>query len=300
MRRIIYLFLCLILVFSLSGCGKKKPKLPELEENSFITLSSHQEGDVDELKDYKITVSVDQSGRVVVVASDFKKWYSEDECPILELTITAEQVEAIKESIVKNDFYHLNENIGSRDMLSGEYRSITVLTKEQEYTTYGLNISNRRFNSLYDSVIEQFREAYYGYIANVNKIQRNALDKYNRRGISVYDAEGVKVLGNKDIVAFEKILSVDGPSILKGTKTDAEEDTGLYYISFTLNDDGVEKLKALDYDTEVRQLQVYVDDEFAYSVIVDYTTDKHLYITQQYTESDAADKVAVLNGKLVR
>ncbi|MDD6400513.1 MAG: hypothetical protein PUG10_02745 [Lachnospiraceae bacterium] len=292
-------FYIVILVFAiaLSGCGKKKEP-PVIADGEFIKISTKQVGDVDELKDYTIYITLNTNGKLTISAGDFKHWYGEEACPVVTTDIPKEKVEEIKQLVFDCNFFNMNEDVGNRDMTSGEERSITVTTTDKVYSSHGLNVANRSFIKLFEAVYSLKREEFFSYIETVNRLQDKGKEITDYRGIIIYDEMQKEIIGNKDVIKIDKTKAVN--VLMLNTDSISEEDKidEKYYVYMEIDSYVNSELGKKYGDTgENTKFLLYVDDEFAYNLYVNYALDGRLYIDRRFTKEEANEVINMLKSK---
>src|SRR5699024_12671974 len=77
---------------------------------------------------YPRNIAVHQDGTLHVYTEATEEIIVEDDAPIVEVTLTDEEVQSIKETIQDNRFFSLPKDVSDLDVMDGPMQYITVFT----------------------------------------------------------------------------------------------------------------------------------------------------------------------------
>ncbi|MBQ9233628.1 MAG: hypothetical protein IJ167_06300 [Lachnospiraceae bacterium] len=186
MKKKITVFFLLIICVCVVSCGKKE-EAPEFADALFVKLSyTPVDINSDELT-YTINIEIYQDSTMRIYADDFIKWYGDEEPETINISISNEDLENVKKSIIENDLYSMQRDVGNKDNMAGVKKSLIIYTKDGEYSVYGINPSNKRFNYVFDMITDLNREELVDYIDSIDLIQKNGAK--NDVGIYITDED---------------------------------------------------------------------------------------------------------------
>lgn len=147
----------LVSVLFLSGCGAKKEYV---EEEPFITLTWHPAG-LDRYENlYNRNIYIWQDGRIRLEAEHPEKGIIGDDAPVLEKDVSVEKIKELKESIQKNHFDILEEDLTSNSV-DGTFEYISVHWEGSTKKVGGLNPDNKWFVALFNDIQELINQEEY-------------------------------------------------------------------------------------------------------------------------------------------
>ena len=263
-----YLIYILLLLsgLCLTSC-KNKNKAPEFADDLFVMLSYEPANSDDIAKTYKLNVEIYRDGTVRIYTNDFLKWYGKDVPGIQTSTISQDDVKKIEKMIIDEDLYHLQRDVGNKTNMEGIKKTLTVYTKEGEYSVYGINPSNKSFNKVYDSIYELTFGQTATYVSKIDEIQRKGAE--NDVGLYIKDNSGNIVFRKEDI---KDIYSESETIVIELNEEKAEvlEDM-TYYIDKDMN----------------LSFSLYNDNEFMIMLVAyQRTKDGKLYISDSFENHD--------------
>ncbi len=278
MKKYILLGFILCAMLMLGGCGEKE-KVFVAGENELIHLACTPRGGVETYEIYTTNIMIYVDGTVKIYASDFVKWFGDNEIPEFTFSISMEEVEEIKQLIVENDLYNLREDVGNKDGISGNVKHMTIYAADGTNTTGGISVSNRQFTRGYDGIENIIREELFLYQTEIKDIQYKGFVVYSNRRVELIDRTGQCVLDHKTI-----------NDVYAHTEDLVEQKA--YYVIVEFNQDGGEILKDITYwatkeDMVVLSLHLNGDFETKISIngpLVEYK----LYIPQESEEEAIA------------
>lgn len=295
MRKKIILIINLIFILMISGaCGEKDDTPDFATDGLIVTLSSTPKDIEEEAFTYTINIEVYSDGTVKIYADNFSKWYGEGDPKIDELKITESEVDEIKQLIIDEDLYHLHENVGNKDDISGVEKRLTIYTVDDEYSIYGISPSNVKFNRVYDLIYGLKRDELASYILYVNDIQNKG--SANDVGISILDSNDNIIFVNSDIENIST-QNMDKESIDENNteNDDNSNDESVYKVVIELTDENIEKLYEITQYADNRDyitMNLYVDNAFYMILYTDAPIeDGRIFSNSDYTK-DMANTVA--------
>lgn len=270
------LMLCLILV--LGGCKEKKKEFVA-GNNELIHLTSTPRGGVETYQIYTTNIMIYVDGTVKIYASDFVKWFGNDEIPQMEISLSKDDVEAIEQLIVDQDLYNLREDVGNKDGISGVVKHMTIYAADGTNTTGGISVSNRQFVRAYDRIETMVREELFIYTTEINKIQYDGYVLFNNRSVEITDREGNTIINHQAVNDVYPYI-------------EETEDGNAYYTVIEFNQDGGEVLRDVTFwatSEKVVVLYLHLSGSFETNIsITAPINDYKLYIPQQ-SEEEAND-----------
>jgi len=156
LNRFIYItliiFLCITILVS---CDQNNHKADYATEEPFLIASETYAGEIEVgavETSYSTYISIDVDGNVKL----YSEGYSDEDAPIVEMTINQSEVEHVQKLIEEASFWKLDENISDNDSNDGYKEMITVQWENDEKTVGGLNPLDEGFNELKDYVFHHF------------------------------------------------------------------------------------------------------------------------------------------------
>lgn len=299
-KKILFINLMFILIV-LCSCGKNDDT-PDFAEDGILVKLSSTPKDIEEAAyTYTTNIEVYNDGTVKIYADSFEKWYGEAEPETVELKIADSDIEEIKRVIIDEDLYHLHENVGNKDDISGVEKTLTVYTIAGKYSVHGISPSNVKFNKVYDYIYGLKRDELTSYIVNINDIQKNGSE--NDTGLIILDGNGNVLFENLDI----KSIKIQDISSVVYENEEAEDDSGMeevpmYKIVFELSEDKYERLYELTKDADSRNyitFNLYVDNTFYMILYADTPIqDGKICSNNDYTKINAEKTVDELVSEL--
>ena len=256
----------LLLAVCLVSCEKKN-KAPEFADDLFVMLSYEPANSDDIAKTYKLNVEIYRDGTVRIYANDFLKWYGKDVPGIQTSTISQDDVKKIEKMIIDEDLYHLQRDVGNKTNMEGIKKTLTVYTKEEEYSVYGINPSNKSFNKVYDFIYELTFEKTATYITKIDEIQRKGVE--NDVGLYIKDNFGNIVFVKEDI---------------KDIYSESEA------VVIELNEEKAKELEDMTFNIDeemILSFSLYNDNEFIIMLVAYHgTTDGKIYVSNSFGNED--------------
>ncbi len=256
--------------FLLVGCKDKNKKFV-VGDNELIMLSFTPKGGVETYQVYTTNIMIYTDGTVKVYASDFIRWFGDEEIPELTLSLDKDKIEEIIQIIKDEDLYNLRENVGNKDGIDGLIRQMTIYSANGTNTTGGISVSNRQFVRAYEKIESMVREDLYLYNGAINEIQYEGYLEFNNRNVQLLDKQG------KVILDHELINNVD-------YGTEEASDKILYYTVVEFNQDGEEILYEISVKANEEEpvfLTLMINDKYETEIIIDRIIhDNKLYIYQ--------------------
>ena len=268
------MFIILVLMICICSVScKKKKRAPEFADDLFVTLSYEPANNDDIAKAYRVNMEVYQDGTVRIYANGFVKWYGKDVPGIETFKISEDDVKKIKKLIVDEDLYHLQRDIGNKNNMEGIKKTLTVYTKDGEYSVYGINPSNRSFNKVYDFIYELGVEKNATYTAQIDEIQRKGFE--NDVGLYIKDNFGNVVFAKEDI-------------------NDIYFDPEKEMIVIELNDEKAKDLENMTYyigSDNLLSMSLYNDNEFVIMLVAyENTSDGKIYVSGGFETEEEMNK----------
>lgn len=296
----------LVTTFALTGCEEKE-KI-EYNQEKLIELEYYQiydearDPNYKDYADYKLHACIYNDGRVYIWADTFKELYTEEEIETVTFSLSQEKVQKIRKLLEKKDAFNLRDNMGNRDMKTGNLKAFTVYTSKGEHRTYGLNSSNKAFLEVYDDTYDLIREKFVLFKASVDEKQIEAYEHRDRIGPRICDKL------DKDIFLTDMVAAIGVEVVAPvvddtATATDAfveatEEEADLYKIYIQLNEEATALLaKQTEGAGETKaDYIVYNDDKFFDVITVTgEITDGKLYLDSIMDEGTANIRVSELS-----
>lgn len=265
-KNIFFITIMLGLVLCVAGCGQDKKQLTFGDEQ-LVLLTSTPKGQSETYQMYTTNIMIYANGTVEIYASDFARWFGNEDIPVSTFYLSSDEVQAIKELILAQDVYNLRENVGNKDDIAGTDKYITVYSATDSHTTGGTSVSNRQFVRAYDGIYEYVREECFQYIGQIEDIQMNGYIAYQNRSVYIADEEDNHVFSGNDI---NKVY-VDEELVEKGE----------YYVVIELDSYSKDKLVQLSMNAEenVVVLTLYINDTLKSKLTIDsFIGDGRLYI----------------------
>ena len=275
MKRYILMVFLLCCMLALGGCKDKKKEFVK-GDNELIHLTSTPKGGVETYEIYTMNIMIYVDGRVRIYASDFVRWFGNEEIPEVTFTISQEDVETIEQLIVSEDLYNLRENVGNKDNISGVVKHMTIYSANGTNTTGGISVSNRQFVRAYDRIEAIVREQLFLYADAIDEIQYEGYTIYSNRSVKLLDREGDILLDH------EYINDVYSHSV-------EMEDEALYYTVIEFNKYGGEVLRDISFyatEEDMVLLTLHINEVFETNIgISTPISDNKLYIQQDSEEA---------------
>lgn len=298
-QQLLILYLVFITLF-LSGC-KKENETQELAQGVFIKLSTETIGQMDSHKMCRYNIEVDQNGKVTFSADNFYEWLDEEPCPIVETSITSEEVTELKRLIEENKVYNMRSDIGNKDIEEGDKLQLTVYTDKGEHVTGGVNPSNRAFLTVYEYIINCVREEFYSYKLQVMNIQTSSIIPVSERGLKIRDENQAEFLNNNMIVGMA-VVYVDelGNVYPTGTEENASypEDSYDFRVVIFFDDEGTKLInnETMGLSEEVTETYyLYINGKYETTIFVDSNiTDGQLMLVNSFSEEAAYEYMQYL------
>lgn len=281
----ILLGFCMLLF---TACGKKPEKL---SAGVFLKISTAPVGDVvEDYERFQINLEVYQDGRVDCYADGFEKWLGDDLCPTKTLHFSSEEIARIQEIITQEDFLHMRNNVGNRDIKEGERKVITIYTTQGEHVSGGIAISNRSFLKLYDYVQELARDSLFAYKNEVTEIQRKGAKRESKKGIHITDMQEKDLVGRNEIEKISLTYGDDHKPVPQ-TKLDGEY---VYYVTLTLTEDGAKtmagKTKSCTADNPI-YYKVFENENYLYTFGVEASIEQEMHIYETTDLDEARERL---------
>ncbi|MBQ9610165.1 MAG: hypothetical protein IJV15_12075 [Lachnospiraceae bacterium] len=280
------------------ACGKKD-NTPEFSDDGMLVKLSATPKDIEEEPfTYTTNIEVYSDGTVKIYADNFSKWYGKDEPDVEELKIDDSELGEIKQAIVDEDLYHLHEDVGNKDGISGVEKKLTVYTKSGEYSVYGINPSNVKFNKVYDLIYGLRRDELATYILYIEDIQKKG--SVDDIGVTIEDSCEKILFDNSDI----KDIYIEDVSVYSEEEDEDlhEDNTSKYKIVIELTDENVESLYEMTkYADSMNYVafNLYVDKSLNMILYTDVPIeDGKIYSNSDYTEEAAENAAEMLVNEL--
>lgn len=262
--------LIFIMLFLLGMClvsCEKKNKAPEFADDLFVKLSYEPANSDNIEKAYKLNIEIYRDGTVRIYANEFLKWYGKDVPGIQTSTISPDDEKKIEKMIIDEDLYHLQRDVGNKTEMEGIKKTLTVYTKDEEYSVYGINPSNKSFNKVYDLIYELTFENMATYITKIDEIQRKGVE--NDVGLYIKD--------NSDNIVFAK-------EDIKDIYSESEA------VVIELNEEKAKELEDMTYyidEDMILSFSLYNDNEFVIMLVAYHgTTDGKIYVSDSFGNED--------------
>lgn len=297
-RKISAVFFVLCMTIMLYGCGDKND-LPKFADGKFISLKSTVLGIEEEYKCYTINIDLKQDGGGVIYASDFSPGYGVEDCPTRPFELSVGDIEEIKGILNEKDIFHMRKDVGNKDMVYGECKIVTAYTNQGEFTTGGLNPSNRDFLEIYDLIYNKVREEVFAYTTELDTLiatQYNA--KVMGKNITITDNMQYEILCANDI----KDIYVE--DIELHTEQDAISGEEAQLV-ICLNDEATDFIDNYTYscNDEPIVLRLYIKGEFICQIDVSNRINNgQIRISEIYLNDTEINEIAttlqdILNSK---
>lgn len=149
LRRFVLLSIKLLIIFIIVSCNQK---IELAEEGPFIILTSLPGGANVPQEFYPRNIGVFNSGKLVIYTEETEHIKLDDDAPMIEIQLKDEEVEKVKETIQKNRFFSLKEDLSDSGVMDGSFHYITVHTKDETKKVGGEMPINDKFNAIWDEV----------------------------------------------------------------------------------------------------------------------------------------------------
>ncbi|MBR1816046.1 MAG: hypothetical protein IJ763_05025 [Lachnospiraceae bacterium] len=280
----------------LCACGEESDTPDFAEDGILVKLSARPKDIEEDIYTYTTNIEVYNDGTIKIYAEEFSKWYGEEEPEIVELKITESEIEEIKRTILDEDLYHMHENVGNKDDISGVEKRLTIYTTEGEYSIHGISPSNVKFNRVYDLIYGLKRDELASYLININDIQKKG--NINDTGICIIDSNGSIIFRNSDIES----INIQNMNDITDEDDTSRKDIPPYKIVIKVKEDNVERLNELTQYADEKNYVTFnlnVDNKF-YMLL--YTCepieDGKIYSNNDYTMEEAEETVNELVSEL--
>lgn len=150
------LLIC-VLTIGISGCSKK---IDFTDEGPFIILTSYPGGENYYVDFYPRNIAVHQDGTLRVYTEATEEIIVENDAPIVEVTLTDEEVQSIKETIQDNRFFSLPKDVSDPGVMDGPMQYITVYTDTESKKIGGEWPVNENFQEIRKAVLDHVLEEY--------------------------------------------------------------------------------------------------------------------------------------------
>ncbi len=273
MKKIYTVFLSVLICLFFTSCGIKS-NAPEFADEMFVKLSYTPVDIRSEEYIYTMNIEIYQDMSACIYADDFIKWYGEDEPERVWITLSEQDIKDIKKCINDNKLYEIQRDVGNKDDIAGVRKSITVYTKDSEYSISGLSPSNKNFNAVYDLITDKVRTKVTNYTDGIEEIQKKG--KADDVGIYITNETDSIVFGKTDITDIYVEELFEGE---KATDTDAESEVQnslTMRIVFGLDDSVKEDYEKMTFylnEDEFIVLKLYNDKKFVMNLLAYNETD---------------------------
>lgn len=150
MRRNISFVLFMLLLIFLIGCNEMENYVTE---EPFVIASWSPAGPDHVRNFYPRKVSISNNHTLILYTEPTKDITIGDDAPMVEIHLKEDEVEKIKETIIKNQFWKLNAILDSESQ-DGRYSYITVNLTDRTKTVGGLNPPHANFNEIFDNIFD--------------------------------------------------------------------------------------------------------------------------------------------------
>ncbi|MCM1272277.1 MAG: hypothetical protein NC225_09580 [Clostridium sp.] len=222
MKRVLLVFILFISMWAFCGCNEEE--LPELNQDKLIEITTKPIGMTEDYMSYALHICIYNDCSVEIYADDFEKLYDELEMETRQFSISSEELEELKNLILKERAYSMRESVGNRDLTKGTAKTFTVYGSFGAHKSGGLSPSNISFLTVYDFAYQLVREESIEYCRALDK---KLLDGYNNRydlGPRIHNASDERIVTTDMIEAF---LVVPYRDILGATDSDADREAAV-------------------------------------------------------------------------
>jgi len=175
----LFILVVFITIF-LSACGSK---IDFVSKGPFIKLQLYSASEGTILDHFPRYITVDHEGEVEVFTENVIDRHGDVElategAPVLKKTISEKEVDQLKQTLEKNKFLSLPEDVTDYRAMDGSGSKITVYLKDDEKKVGGENSDNEEYNEIkkmiYTYVAEEYDDWYdetRAYLAELNEIE---------------------------------------------------------------------------------------------------------------------------------
>lgn len=166
------ILLTLILaLFILTSCSETI----EFEEGIFVEMRLGLASEEFYLDHYPRKIAVHDNGTVRLFTEDKKSSsghfdiYVGENPPEIVTNISDEEVEEIKQTITKNKFFSLDDDLTDYDVMDGSSIHMIVFAKDKAKQVGGENPNNEKFSNIYDVIFQYVSDDYYDWDSEVRE-----------------------------------------------------------------------------------------------------------------------------------
>lgn len=168
-------------------------------EEPFIVVSSYSAGPDDYRNMYDENIAINDEGHLVLFSTGNNDLIMGDDAPTLEIQLSDEQVDQVKNTIKKEKFLSIPKDV-STPSEDGGFIDVTVNLVNKTKKVKGLNPDHERFLAVFQSAWKPIEnEDYQRWIEEIEEHiwERNSLRSSKKTDFSVDEPFFILTLGSK-------------------------------------------------------------------------------------------------------
>jgi hypothetical protein len=158
-----FLIVLITICFVSGGCSQSNTS--DWEYVEYKTRPS----EMDEIRNiYTTIIQIYKDGAVIIFAEPYFNEFPDEICRT-EFQVSDSDIKILQNSIAKNKFFDLEEDISEHMTTDGNYYSISVVQASRTYTVSGWNPNNNRFSEIANTIENLISKERYEFDQNVRK-----------------------------------------------------------------------------------------------------------------------------------